>query len=161
MKRYITIVLALLSCSAFAAEERLTAERIQELQDMIGPTYITYLTIEANEIFQSDACEEHATSDYSTEEQEMLELAYTVEYCASLIRLRDSDYARGWRLHALSARLVNTVPCDCPLHPHADNLAHGAYLKVKELLDAGNEVSNIIEEYCVELAPVDSSPETD
>ena len=107
-----------------------------------------YLTEEQQALLQSDQCQPH---DQDPQYTASLELAYGLEFCSNLAKLRDNDFKRGWELHTWAKILVAELPCSCPLHTHADNLAYGVYVEVSQTLNNNVAISDKIEQFCDEV----------
>ena len=104
-----------------------------------------YLTEENIALLKSEQCQPH---DQDPKYEEEVTLAYSLEFCSNLYKIRDNNFKRGWELHTWAKTLVNQLPCSCSLHTHADNLAYGTYLEVKGLLDNNTPITEAIEDFC-------------
>ena len=115
---------------------------------LLSGNAFAYLSESQQELLKSKQCQPHQQDPEYTES---LELAYALEFCANLVRLRDNDYKRGWELHKWATVLTKELPCSCTLHTHADNLAYGVYIEVSEILNNGTPISDKIEDFCDEV----------
>lgn len=107
-----------------------------------------YLSDELNEQFQSEQCVEHQIPE---EHNRDANVAYMLSMCANIERLVNHNFRRGWALHQAAMSYVNRIPCDCSLHAHGDNLAHGTYSDVQAILTTGKAIPEDMMQFCSEV----------
>lgn len=82
------------------------------------------------------------------------DIAYVLEYCSSLVSIRDNDHVTGWKLHREAASAVDKIPCDCRYHTHRDNMSYNVYLLVVDDLANVNGVDSEMNKLCAKLSDV-------
>jgi len=84
-------------------------------------------------------------------------IAYVLEYCSSLVSIRDKDHVTGWKLHREAALVVDKIPCDCRYHTHRDNMSYNVYLEVADDLVKVSGVNSHMNQLCGRLSSVVNS----
>lgn len=82
------------------------------------------------------------------------DIAYVLEYCSSLVSIRDNDHVTGWKLHREAALVVDKIPCDCRYHTHRDNMSYNVYLEVVDDVTNGHGVNSEMDKLCTRLSNV-------
>jgi hypothetical protein len=93
-------------------------------------------------------CKQNHENEYTDEHLFLVELAHSYEVCGSIARLVTNDYKTGWELHRKAQLIVNSLPCECELHTHDDNLSFNAYTFVSEFLATDKDIPDEMFAYC-------------